>query len=106
MFKKQTDQERTQNAERIPLSIGNDLKSAATDCLKKCAAEIGIAADVYNKEEFREIILESAKDNDLLELFELKKDSLTTEEIYYIEDSLNYNRKENYTKIKKLLESK
>jgi recombination DNA repair RAD52 pathway protein len=106
MFKKQTDQERIQNAERIPLSIGNDLKSAATDCLKKCAAEIGIAADVYNKEEFREIILESAKDNDLLELFELKRDSLTTEEIYYIEDSLNYNRKENYTKIKKLLESK
>lgn len=106
MFKKRSDQERIQNAERIPLSIGNDLKSAATDCLKKCAAEIGIAADVYNKEEFREIILESAKDNDLLELFELKKDSLTTEEIYYIEDSLNHNRKENYTKIKKLLESK
>lgn len=106
MFKKQTDQERIQNAERIPLSIGNDLKSAATDCLKKCAAEIGIAADVYNKEEFREIILDSAKDNALLGLFELKKDSLTTDEIYYIEDSLNNNRKENYTKIKKLLESK
>jgi actin-like ATPase involved in cell morphogenesis len=34
--------------ERQPLSIGNDLKSAATDALKKCAAEIGIAADIYN----------------------------------------------------------
>lgn len=42
----------------IPLSIGNDLKSAATDCLKKCAAEIGIAADIYNKEEFREVIID------------------------------------------------
>ena len=42
----------------IPLSIGNDLKSAATDCLKKCAAEIGIAADIYNKEEFREVTIE------------------------------------------------
>ena len=40
---------------QIPLSIGNDLKAAATDALKKCASEIGIAADVYNKEEFREI---------------------------------------------------
>lgn len=38
-----------------PLSIGNDMKSAATDCLKKCAAELGIAADIYNKEDFREV---------------------------------------------------
>ena len=40
-----------------PLSIGNDMKAAATDALKKCASEIGIAADVYNKEEFREIFI-------------------------------------------------
>jgi hypothetical protein len=38
-----------------PLSIGNDLKSAATDCLKKCAAELGIAADIYNKMDFKEV---------------------------------------------------
>lgn len=37
-----------------PMSIGNDYKAAATDALKKCAAEIGIAADIYNKEDFRE----------------------------------------------------
>lgn len=41
-----------------PLSIGNDLKAAATDCLKKCAAEIGIAADIYNAEEFRVVTIE------------------------------------------------
>jgi hypothetical protein len=46
MFKKGT---------KDPLSIGNDLKAAATDALKKCAAEIGIAADIYNKEDFREV---------------------------------------------------
>ena len=51
MYKRGTDA----NGNRIPLSIGNDLKSAATDCLKKCAAEIGIAADIYNKDEFKEI---------------------------------------------------
>ena len=38
-----------------PISIGNDLKSASSDCLKKCAAEIGIAADIYNKLDFNEV---------------------------------------------------
>lgn len=38
-----------------PLNLGNDFKAAATDSLKKCAAELGIAADVYNKEDFKEI---------------------------------------------------
>lgn len=56
MYKRETDE----NGQRIPLSIGNDLKAAATDALKKCAAEIGIAADIYNPEEFREIQVESA----------------------------------------------
>lgn len=38
-----------------PLNLGNDFKAATTDALKKCAAELGIAADVYAKDEFREI---------------------------------------------------
>jgi len=38
-----------------PLDFGNDLKAAATDALKKCAAELGIASDIYGKEEFKEI---------------------------------------------------
>ena len=37
------------------LDFGNDLKSAATDALKKCASELGIASDVYGKQEFKEI---------------------------------------------------
>jgi len=40
---------------QTPLSVGNDMKAAATDALKKCASEIGIAADIYNKEDFREV---------------------------------------------------
>lgn len=51
MYKRDVDKE----GNKIPLSIGNDLKAAATDCLKKCAAEIGISADIYNKEDFNEI---------------------------------------------------
>lgn len=30
-----------------PISIADDLKAAASDCLKKCASMIGIAADLY-----------------------------------------------------------
>jgi len=38
-----------------PLDLGNDLKAAATDALKKCASEFGIASDVYAPNEFKEI---------------------------------------------------
>jgi len=44
-----------------PLSIGNDFKAAATDALKKCASEIGIAADIYNKEEFKEVTIKGVE---------------------------------------------
>ena len=37
------------------MSIGNDLKAAATDALKKCAAELGVAADIYNKQDFQAV---------------------------------------------------
>ncbi len=43
---------------RKPLNFGNDLKAAATDALKKCASELGIASDVYGKQEFKEIGIE------------------------------------------------
>lgn len=50
-----------------PLSIGNDMKAAATDALKKCAAEIGIASDIYNSEEFREVRVEESDKEKKLE---------------------------------------
>lgn len=37
------------------LDFGNDLKAATTDALKKCASELGIASDIYGKNEFKEI---------------------------------------------------
>jgi len=40
---------------KIPVDYGNDLKAAATDALKKCASELGIASDVYGRDEFKEI---------------------------------------------------
>ena len=42
------------------LDYGNDLKSAATDSLKKCSSELGVASDVYNKEESQQIEFEQS----------------------------------------------
>lgn len=44
------------------LDYGNDLKSASTDALKKCASLLGIASDIYGKNEFREIKTEPLED--------------------------------------------
>lgn len=46
-----------------PLDFGNDMKAATSDALKKCASLMGVAADVYEPEEFREIVI-TGSDND------------------------------------------
>ena len=92
----------------IPLSIGNDLKAAATDALKKCAAELGIAADIYNKQDFKEINVDATEIEltDLMELFELKKESLTNSEMNNAERIINHQEKNSYSKLFKTLQSK
>jgi Rad52/22 family double-strand break repair protein len=40
---------------KVPLDYANDLKAATTDALKKCASELGIASDIYGKNEFKEM---------------------------------------------------
>lgn len=97
MFKKGTEEY---------LSIGNDMKAAATDALKKCAAEIGIAADIYNAEEFREIVVEQEPEisiDDLKELYELKKDSITEEQRNDATRIINNKETKSYTKLHNLL---
>ena len=42
-----------------PLDLGNDLKAATTDALKKCASELGIASDIYAPNEFKAIYVMS-----------------------------------------------
>lgn len=44
------------------LDFGNDLKSAGTDALKKCASELGIASDIYYRQEWNEIKDEEVKE--------------------------------------------
>lgn len=108
VYKKQTPAEIEAKAERIPLSIGNDLKAATTDCLKKCAAEIGFAADIYNKEDFREVRVDTTDVDltDISELFELKKENLTEDEIIYCERIMKNKEKTSYRKLIKFLKSK
>jgi hypothetical protein len=38
---------------RKPLNIGNDIKAAHTDALKKCASLLGIASDIYGTSEYK-----------------------------------------------------
>ena len=54
-FRKQTQAQQQAGETRNPLDIGNDLKAATTDALKKCASELGVASDVYAPNEFKEI---------------------------------------------------
>jgi spore coat polysaccharide biosynthesis protein SpsF (cytidylyltransferase family) len=88
------------------LSIGNDLKSAATDALKKCAAEIGIAADIYNAEEFREVQVDTETEYEKIgRLYTEKYTKMNSEQSDFIFATLDNNQIENYTKAIKLLES-
>jgi hypothetical protein len=94
----------------IPLSIGNDLKAAATDCLKKCAAEIGIAADVYNKLDFEDVAVVNESDVDrmiskLNDLYMVKFDLLTKQQVTDIERILDKTNPEikSFSKLHKTL---
>jgi len=83
----------------IPLSIGNDLKAAATDCLKKCAAEIGIASDIYNKEDFREVkVAQGNSLEELMQVFDEKKDLLSFEDSQHIQRIIDNKEKTSYKK--------
>jgi len=90
------------------LDIGNDMKAAATDCLKKCASEIGIAADIYNADEFREVTITSDEDlyAQLKELFDLKQEALTNSEIEDIAKIVHEKQSNSYKKAIKFLISK
>lgn len=103
VYKKQNADEISKGLDKIPLSIGNDLKSAATDCLKKCAAEIGIAADIYNKDDFKEVKVDTSnyedKESELLDLFEEVKDFIPANEFDNVKRVVDRKEKMSYDKI-------
>jgi Rad52/22 family double-strand break repair protein len=110
VYKKQTAEEISKGLEKIPLSIGNDLKSASTDCLKKCASEIGISADIYNKEDFKEVKVGTEKDfetihDEIVYLFEEKKEQIPAKDFPNIQRIIDNKEKTSYSKVLKLLKS-
>ena len=38
---------------KTPMDLGNDFKASATDCLKRCAVQLGIGSDVYGADEMK-----------------------------------------------------
>lgn len=65
-FKTAKDDKDNKISTNNPLDLGNDLKAAATDSLKKCASEFGIASDIYAPNEFKEIhIMSDSEKSDI-----------------------------------------
>ena len=95
-FKRNSDQ---------PLDVGNDLKAATTDALKKCAGELGIASDVYAPNEFKEIEIieepeprtEEEKLEEIKQLME-KESNLPNDEIMHIEMIIDQQITKDYDK--------
>ena len=79
-----------------PLNLGNDFKAAATDALKKCAAELGIAADIYNKQDFKERDVNTQSIEQTNDLTEVKRitdfiaDAKTPELLVTVYDSVQH----------------
>lgn len=86
-----------------PLSIGNDLKAAATDALKKCASEIGVAADIYNAEDFREVNVNEDPLTQITELFQELEEHLKPDDAEHIRRIIDNKESKSYTKALKLL---
>lgn len=86
------------------LSIGNDFKAAATDALKKCAADLGIASDVYYEDEFNEVtIIDPPQAEELQTLFDLKKHALSPNVIEMAERIIHNKEQKSYSKLFKIL---
>lgn len=100
-------------SDNMPLDVGNDLKAATTDALKKCAAELGIASDVYAPNEFKEIKIveeevaktDDEKFNELFGLFHGADYDIKEEDRMHIELILNDKDVKRYDKAIRLLKS-
>lgn len=92
----------------IPLDLGNDLKAATTDALKKCASELGVASDIYGANEFKKIKVVDAEDTQPLDdETKFAFDSLTeADQVVNLANSEAYKRLENNVNFKKLVQDK
>lgn len=61
-----------------PLDYGNDCKASATDSLKKCASEMGIAGDVYKSNEYVQQKNEVTEVSEEVEAYTVAKNLIAT----------------------------
>ena len=88
-----------------PLSIGNDLKAAASDCLKKCAAMVGIAADIYNKQEFMEVKVDTTElDWDALKADFSRIEDISADDAAAIEEIITTRDAKRYARARKAID--
>ena len=89
-----------------PVDLGNDLKGAASDCLKKCAADLGVAADIYNKDDFTDtrVVTNDELLEQLQELFMEKEERLKEDDKINIERIIKKKEENSYKKALKLLQ--
>jgi hypothetical protein len=91
-------------ADQAPLDLGNDLKAASTDALKKCASELGIASDVYGESEFKSITVTDENESsekllkELSQLLILKKAYLSESDLKRIEEIIIEEEDTSYQK--------
>jgi hypothetical protein len=91
-------------ADGAPLDLGNDLKAASTDALKKCASELGIASDVYGESEFKSITVTDENESsekllkELSQLLILKKAYLSESDLKRIEEIIIEEEVNSYQK--------
>lgn len=101
------DGKRSKQTTNEPLDIGNDLKAAGTDALKKCASEFGICSDIYGANEFKEIQIIDSDDASKLEMIDkllLREDLLlTTDDRMHLERIVEEEEEKSYDKALKLL---
>ena len=110
-FKRAIDPDTQQ---RMPLDVGNDLKAATTDALKKCAAELGIASDVYAPNEFKEIkIVDECSEDEIKDIGKYLKNFYSDNDFYMEEEEhmhvqriIEEEEVGSYDKAVKLLKSK
>jgi hypothetical protein len=98
-------------ADGAPLDLGNDLKAASTDALKKCASELGICSDVFGESEFKNITVtdEQTSNESLLkelsQLLIIKKAYLSDEDLKRIEEIIIEEEVTSYQKAIQTLKS-
>lgn len=86
-------------SDKTPVDLGNDMKAATTDALKKCAAELGIAADIYNKLDFQELqVVDDLTKEMLMNLFIEVQDKLSETDQINIERIIKEQEESSYQK--------